>query len=58
LQLGLIDMKRDGELVRIVADDMGFLVIDLQEGGSRRVIDLFAVSYLEDAALQNPRPTP
>jgi hypothetical protein len=34
MQLGLIDVKRDGEFVRIVADDM----IDLQKGATRRVI--------------------
>jgi hypothetical protein len=32
--------------------------IDLEKGIARRVIELFAISYLKDTALQNPRPAP
>ena len=51
-------MKCDGEFIRIVAYDMGLLAIDLQKCIARYVIKLLAISYLEDTALQNPRPTP
>jgi len=51
-------MKCDGELVRIVAYDVGLFASDLQKGIARRAINLFAISYLKDTALQNPRPTP
>jgi hypothetical protein len=51
-------VKCDGELVRIVAHDVGLFAIDLQKGIARGVIELFAIPYLEDTALQNPRPTP
>jgi hypothetical protein len=49
-------MKRDGELVRVVADDVSLFVVDLEKGVSGHVIDLLAVSYLEDTALENPGP--
>jgi hypothetical protein len=58
LQLRLIDVKCDGELLRIVAYDVGLFAIDLQKGIARGVIESFATPYLEDTALQNPRPTP
>jgi hypothetical protein len=45
-------------VVRIVAYDVGLFAIDLEKGIARRVIELFAISYLKDTALQNPRPAP
>jgi hypothetical protein len=41
-----------------VAYDVGLFAIDLQKGIARGVIESFATPYLEDTALQNPRPTP
>jgi hypothetical protein len=38
LQLRLIDVKCDGELVRIVAYDVGLFAIGFQKGIARRVI--------------------
>jgi hypothetical protein len=42
----------------MVAYDVGLFAIDLEKGIARRVIELFAISYLKDTALQNPRPAP
>ena len=58
MQFRLIDVKCDGELVRIVAYDVGLFAIGFQKGIARRVIKFFAISYLKDTALQNPRLTP
>jgi hypothetical protein len=51
-------MKGDGELVRVVADDVSLFVVDLEKGISGHVIDLLAVFLPRRRGLAEPTPNP